>query len=163
MVFNPAPPNLMRSSVLCSALLAVFLSGCVHHAVRPAAGSVAPDLAGDSAHPSSTQGWVETKLYFGLGPADHPEQGISEARWRQFLDREVTPRFPDGLSVLDVYGQWQGKQEAAPERLHTKVLLIYYADTPATRAKIDAIRSAWKHMTGDQSVLRVTEPADVSF
>ena len=31
------------------------------------------------------------------------------------------------------------------------------------RARIDAIRAAWKQMTGDQSVLRVTEPADVSF
>ena len=163
MVSNPTRSNLMRSSVQSSVLLVLFLSGCAQHAVRPAAGSVAPSLAGDSAHPSSTEGWVETKLYFGLGPADHPEQGISEARWRQFLDREVTPRFPDGLSVLDVYGQWQGKQETAPERLHTKVLLIYYADTPATRTKIDVIRAAWKHMTGDQSVLRVTEPADVSF
>lgn len=120
-------------------------------------------LTGDAAHPDSTHGWVETKLYFGLGPADHPEQGIGEARWRQFLDREVTPLFPAGLSVFDVYGQWQGKQETAPERIHTKVLVIYNPDTAENRAKIDAIRSAWKKITGDQSVLKVTEPADVSF
>lgn len=120
-------------------------------------------LTGDAAHPATTNGWVETKLYFGLGPADRPEQGISEARWRQFLDREVTPLFPAGLSVFDVYGQWQGRQESAPERIRTKVLVIYNADTAGNRAKIDAIRSAWKKMTGDQSVLKVTEPADVSF
>ncbi len=153
----------MRAFFLPGALLAVFLCGCAHRPLQPAAASIAPDLTGDAAHPAHPQGWVETKLYFGLGPADHPEQGISEARWRQFLDREVTPRFPDGLSVLDVYGQWQGKQETAPERLRTRMLLIYYSDSAATRAKIDAIRSAWKRMTGDQSVLCVTEPADVSF
>jgi hypothetical protein len=43
------------------------------------------------------------------------------------------------------------------------VLIIDYLDTQENRAKIDAIRTAWKKQTGDQSVLRVTAPADVSF
>jgi hypothetical protein len=124
---------------------------------------MAPTLTGDAAHPGSTSGWVDTRLYFGLGPADHLEQGISESRWREFLDREVTPRFPHGLSVADVYGQWQGKNQSAPERLRSKVLIIDYPDTQENRDKVDAIRVAWKSITGDQSVLRVTEPADVSF
>jgi Protein of unknown function (DUF3574) len=65
--------------------------------------------------------------------------------------------------VVDVYGQWQGKDEHAPERLRSKMLIIYYADTMQNREKIEAIRGAWKRKTGDQSVLRVTELADVSF
>jgi hypothetical protein len=88
---------------------------------------------------------------------------VSEAQWRDFLDKEVTPRFPDGLSVVDVYGQWQGKNENALERLRSKLLIIDYPDSPENRAKIDAIRAAWKQRTGDQSVLKETEPADVSF
>jgi hypothetical protein len=124
---------------------------------------VAPTLAGDPAHPGQTTGWVDTKLYFGLGPADKPDEGISEARWREFLDREVTPRFPSGLSVVDVYGQWQGAKEPAPSRLRSKLLIIDYPDIKANRDKIEAIRAAWKKQTGDQSVLRVTQPADVSF
>ncbi|MGH9518326.1 MAG: DUF3574 domain-containing protein [Terriglobales bacterium] len=120
-------------------------------------------LRGDAAHPGQTSGWVDTKLYFGLGPADHPDQGIGENEWHAFLDKEVTPRFPAGLSVVDVYGQWQGKNETRPERLRSKMLIIDYPDTAENRAKIDAIRSAWKKKTGDQSVMRVTEPADVSF
>jgi hypothetical protein len=79
------------------------------------------------------------------------------------LAKEVTPRFPSGLSVVDVYGQWQGKQQTNPERLRSKMLVIDYPDTPENRAKVEAIRSAWKRRTGDQSVLRVTQPADVSF
>jgi hypothetical protein len=106
---------------------------------------------------------VDTRLYFGLGLADDPKQGIDEAEWRAFLDREVTPRFSSGLSVLDVYGQWQGKNEHAPERLRSKMLIIDYSDTAENREKIEAIRAAWKQKTGDQSVMRVTEPADVSF
>ena len=138
------------------------VSGCARQAA-PAPAAAAPTLEGDSGRPSHAHGWVETKLYFGLGPADHPEQGISEAQWRDFLDKEVTPRFPSGLSVLDVYGQWQGKNEATRERLRSKLLIIDYPDNAENRAKIDAIRAAWKQRTGDQSVLRVTEPADVSF
>ena len=148
---------------LAAASFSAGISGCAVHQTAATAPAIAPTLSGDSAHPGRTQGWVDTKLYFGLGLADHPEQGISEARWRAFLDREVTPRFPDGLSVVDVYGQWQGKNEAAPERLRSKCLIIDYLDTQANRDKIEAIRAAWKRMTGDQSVLRVTQPADVSF
>ena len=144
---------------LLAAALVLQLAACV---TTPTS-SVSSTLQGDAAHPAQTQGWVDTRLYFGLGPADHPEQGITETQWRAFLDREVTPRFPDGLSVIDVYGQWQGKQESAPERLHSKLLVIYYPDTSDNRGKIEAVRAAWKQRTGDQSVLRVTQPADVSF
>ncbi|MFC3650048.1 DUF3574 domain-containing protein [Dyella humi] len=145
--------------LLLAAVLALQLVAC---ATAPAP-STSSTLHGDAAHPTQTQNWVDTKLYFGLGPADQSEHGISEAQWRAFLDKEVTPRFPDGLSVIDVYGQWQGKQESTPERLHSKLLVIYYPDTPDNRSKIEAIRAAWKQRTGDQSVLRVTQPADVSF
>ena len=84
-------------------------------------------------------------------------------QWRDFLDKEVTPRFPDGLSVVDVYGQWQAKSQASPQCLRSKLLIIDYPDNAENRAKIDAIRTAWKQRTGDRSVLRVTEPAEVSF
>lgn len=145
------------------ALLALVLAGCDHRPEQATAQATAPVLSGDAAHPGKTAGWVDTKLYFGLGPADQPEKGVSEAAWRAFLDKEVTPRFPDGLSVVDVYGQWQGAKEPAPERLRSKMLIVDYPDSPDNQAKVDAIRTAWKKMTGDQSVLRVTQPVDVSF
>ncbi|HET6207744.1 MAG TPA: DUF3574 domain-containing protein [Terracidiphilus sp.] len=147
--------------ILC---YAAVLSGCTHRAAAPASpAAAAPTLSGDPAHPGRASGWVDTRLYFGLGPADRPDQGVSEAKWRDFLDREVTARFPSGLSVADVYGQWQGKGAPAPERLRSKVLIIDYPDTQENRDNVDAIRAAWKKMTGDQSVMRVTEPVDVSF
>jgi hypothetical protein len=149
-------------SALPALLLAMILSGCAHQTASTGT-STAPTLSGDAAHPGQTQGWVDTKLYFGLGPADRPEKGVSEAQWRAFLDKEVTSRFPDGLSVVDVYGQWQGKQQTVPERLRSKMLIVDYPDTKENRDKVEAIRSAWKKMTGDQSVLRVTQPVDVSF
>jgi len=141
---------------------AILWAGCGHRPTQ-ASRAAAPALQGDPAHPGATQGWVRTELYFGLGPADHPDQGLTEAQWRDFLDREVTPRFPSGLSVEDIYGQWLSKGKSTPERLHSKILIILYPGTDENQARIDAIRSAWKQKTGDQSVLRVTQPADVSF
>ncbi|MGB6690798.1 MAG: DUF3574 domain-containing protein [Terracidiphilus sp.] len=156
------PPPIVRSTLL-SVALSLFFAGCTHPRALAPAPAAAPTLQGDPAHPGSTEGWVRTELYFGLGPADHPDQGVSEAQWRDFVDQEVTPRFPAGLSAANMYGQWQGKGEPEPSRLRSKVLIILYQNTAENKAKIDAIRAAWKQRTGDQSVLRVTQPADVSF
>jgi hypothetical protein len=140
--------------------LFVFLlaAGCAHPG-----STVATSPAASQTGAPARAGWVETQLYFGLGPADHPEQGVREAQWRDFLDKEVTPRFPDGLSVLDVYGQWRGAAETATDRERSKLLVIVYLDNAENRAKIEAIRAAWKQLTHDESVLKVTQPADVSF
>jgi hypothetical protein len=168
-ISNP-PATLIGGVRLCNgariAALAISLAcaGCVHPAPSSQAPqAAAPTLQGDPAHPGATQGWVQTELYFGLGPADHPDQGVSEAQWRDFLDHEVTSRFPDGLSVADVYGQWLDKGKTEPERLRSKMLIIDYPGTKENSDKIEAIRTAWKQKTGDQSVMRVTQPADVSF
>jgi hypothetical protein len=137
--------------------IALACAGCTAHTpVIPAA------LTGDSAHPGVAAGWVRTELYFGLGAVDSPT-GVDEAAWRVFIDKEVTPRFPAGLTVIDGYGQWQGEGQATPERLRSKIVVLLHPDTATQRTAIEAIRSAWKARTGDQSVLRVTQPAEVSF
>ena len=154
-----------RFAVVCSLSVAFFiaLAGCAPPAAAPSPQAVAPTLSGDQAHPGQAQGWVRTELYFGLGSSDHPEKGVTEAEWCDFLDHEVTPRFPAGLSVADVYGQWLGKGRTEPSRLRSKVLIILYPGNSENSEKIEAIRAAWKQRTGAQSVLRVTQAADVSF
>ncbi|CAM2862038.1 DUF3574 domain-containing protein [Rariglobus hedericola] len=137
------------------AVLALAGSGC---ATKPPAETVAPVV-------TETAKWVRTELYFGIG--DWTETALStepESRWSTFVDAEVTPRFPDGLSVIDVYGQWrEAKPSAQIKRERSRLLVIVHLDTAEASAKIDAIRDAWKRTTGDQSVLRVTQPADVRF
>ncbi|MEP6941132.1 MAG: DUF3574 domain-containing protein [Rudaea sp.] len=144
--------------------LTLLLGSCLLLCACAAPGLRAPAavLVGDAAHPAAEH-WLRTELYFGLGPADDATAGANEKRWRDFLDREITPRFPDGLSVYDVYGQWLGKGESSIERLHSKEVMLLHADTAQHRADIDAIRAAWKRATGDKSVLRVSQPAEVSF
>jgi hypothetical protein len=149
-----------RIAFLAAALAAFLLTARVGGSDAPAQGTAA--LQGDSARPGAAH-WLRSELYFGVGPVDVPDGGVGEIRWRAFLDREVTSRFPDGLTVFEAYGQWRDRGETAPGRLRSKVLVILHEDSPANREAIDAIRLAWKTATHDQSVLLATERVDVSF
>jgi hypothetical protein len=140
--------------------LALLLSACAGTTPSRSAGST---VRGDAAHPEVGVNWLRTELYFGIGAVDHRDAAANDKRWRDFLGREVSSRFPDGLSVYDIYGQWRSQGHTDIERLHSKEVMLLYADTAQHRADIEAIRSAWKQATGDVSVLRVTQPADVSF
>lgn len=100
------------------------------------------------------------ELLFGMARKDGSE--VSEADWRAFLDAEVTPRFPDGLTVLTGYGQWRsGAGITAKET--SRVLVIWHARPPGSEAKIEAIRAAYKTRFGQESVLRVDGASCVSF
>jgi hypothetical protein len=44
------------------------------------------------------------ELYFGLSKPK--AKTISEFEWQVFLNRVVTPRFREGLTVIDAYGQY---------------------------------------------------------
>lgn len=155
----------IRTLVLAASL---SLAACAGR--PPAAAPARPTAAlqGDAARPAEAHGWVRSELYFGVGeesgPADRPQtERIGEAQWRAFLDKEVTPRFPDGLTVFDAYGQWLFRGAAEPNRLATKVLVILHEDTPQRRNDIEAIRLAWKQATGHQSVLWSRQAVEVSF
>ncbi len=149
-----------KTAFQIAALAAFLLIARPGSADTPAQATAA--LQGDAARPASAQ-WVRSELYFGVGPVDVADGGIGEIRWRAFLDREVTSRFPDGLTVFEAYGQWRSAGQTEPSRLRSKVLIILHEDTPANRAAIDAVRLAWKTATHDQSVLLATERVDVSF
>ena len=156
---NPHPRSV---ALRTSALLLLLLSGCAAPSLQHG-GATPSRLQGDATHPAQAQNWVRTELYFATGPADDAKKGVDEAGWRAFLDREISTRFPSGLSVFDIYGQWQDQGASTPERLRSKVVVLLHESNAANDAKIEQIRSAWKAKTGDLSVLRVTQPADVSF
>lgn len=143
-----------RSLLLAVALL---LAGCA----APGRLSESEASAVDSQRPAQAA-WLRTELYFATGLVG-VDEAAQEARWQAFLDRSVTPRFPDGLTVIDAYGQWQDRGASIPERLRSKLLIVLHDPAPDTLARIEAIRADWKALSGDDSVLRVTQPAEVSF
>jgi hypothetical protein len=48
-------------------------------------------------------------------------------------------------------------------RERSRLLVVVHPDAPEASAKIEEIREAWKKQTGEKSVLRVSQPAQVGF
>jgi hypothetical protein len=74
----------------------------------------------------------------------------------------VTPRFPDGLTVLSGYGQWRGPSGTIAKE-PSRELLIWYRRNDRTDAEIEAIRQAYKTKFAQESVLRVDGLSCASF
>jgi Protein of unknown function (DUF3574) len=87
--------------------------------------------------------------------------GVTERRWSHFLASEITPRFPDGLTVVDASGQWRDTEKNRVVRERSKlVTIVMPADA---QEKLDAIVDAYKRRFRQQSVGVVIRSACVSF
>jgi hypothetical protein len=105
--------------------------------------------------PSHGSEMARTELLFGAGQ-------VGMAQWTTFLSREVTPRFPDGLTVLDGYGQWKARSgKISAER--SRILLLWHPPGAEADSKIDAIRDAYKKRFHQLSVMRVDSVDCVAF
>jgi hypothetical protein len=89
--------------------------------------------------------------------------GVGAAQWSRFLAREVTSRFPDGLSVIDAAGQWQDTERGRVVREPSKLVMIVTADDAAAREKIAAIVAAYKQRFHQQSVGVITRAVCAKF
>lgn len=103
---------------------------------------------------------VRLELVFGRSRPDGSL--VSEPEWIEFLETEVIPRFPAGLTVLSGLGHWQS---AAGDftREPSKVLLIWHEPNDGAEARIEAIRLAYKRRFDQESVMRVESTSCVSF
>ena len=114
--------------------------------------------AGECANPARLMARVQ--LFFGTTLADG--QPLDEAQWAKFVDEEVTPRFPEGLTELAGRGQWR-RPDGIVSHEPSRVLLIWYSPATAKDADIEAIRSAYKTRFKQLSVMRVDGVDCVSF
>jgi hypothetical protein len=99
-------------------------------------------------------------LLFGRGAGG---LRVSETAWTQFLAREITPRFPDGLTVIDGAGQWRNPQGGAVLRERSKVVMIVAPEQPPVQERLDAITAAYKQRFKQQSVGIVIRAVCASF
>ncbi len=100
------------------------------------------------------------ELLFGMSRRDAPP--VSDEEWQSFVDQEVTPRFPDGLTIVQAYGQWRNSQGVIAKEI-SRVLMIWHEPKPASDAQIEAIRTAYKTRFKQESVMRVDSFSCVSF
>lgn len=129
------------------AVVALGLSACA-----TGSGAVAGSAARD---------WQQTDLYFAIGRAGDSAGG--EIVWRRFTAAEVIPRFPDGFTIIPAVGTWRADASGPAPELDSRVLVILHPASREADERIEAIRTAWRAITGDQSVLRSDSAARVSF
>jgi len=103
---------------------------------------------------------LEAELFFGRNGGSN-RAAVNDARWARFLAEEVTPRFPDGLTVVDGAGQWRNTSHLVREK--SKLLIIVVADEAQARERLQAVASAYKQRFRQQSVGIVTRPVCASF
>jgi len=88
---------------------------------------------------------------------------VSDRNWDRFLADEVTPRFPDGLTVYEAKGQWRNPQTRKISRERSKVVMIAMPPGADTDARLQAVIEAYKTRFKQQSVGLILRPSCVSF
>ena len=133
---------------------ALCLAGCADHSQRVAGAVAGPPCQ------APARAMVRTEMLFGASRPDG--RTVSDAEWVDFLDNDVTPRFPAGLTVLRGHGQWRGG-DGGLVREQSRVLVIWHEPTDRTETDIEAIRAAYKRRFDQESVMRVESVSCVSF
>ncbi len=101
------------------------------------------------------------ELLFGRNIGDR--LGVSEAQWGRFIDREISPRFPDGLTVLDAKGEWRDTARRTIVHEPSKLVEIVLPGKEDDAEQLDRIAQAYKSRFRQQSVGIVVRAACVSF
>jgi hypothetical protein len=104
---------------------------------------------------------LEISLMFGRNIGG--ELGVSEEVWSEFVASEITPRFPDGLTVDDAVGQWRDTETARVVKEPSKDVRVVVPAGADIQEKIDAIVAAYKQRFHQQAVGVVIRPACASF
>ncbi len=120
-----------------------------------AAGTAAPSTV-DTSAASPGESWRRTELFFGGNRPDGSP--VTPADFENFLDKEVTPAFPDGLTWLPAHGQWMGGKENSYE-----LILLYPFSNRKANKDIEEIRTDYKKQFQQESVLRADSVEKVSF
>lgn len=87
---------------------------------------------------------------------------ITEVEFQHFVDQEVTPRFPDGLTILSAIGQFKTANQAIIKEKSKLLLLLYPFNLDSDR-KIEQIRQTYQKTFQQQSVLRLDARSCISF
>jgi hypothetical protein len=130
----------------------------------PASPPLSPASASNAYHqPEQRPGeaFRRTELYFGSARPDG-KPPVTDAQFDAFVDKYVTPRFPDGLTQLTGEGQFNGSTGPIEETSFV-VILLYPIDDRAANKEIEAIRKDYRRLFQQESVLRADSTDRVSF
>jgi len=110
-------------------------------------------FAGCAATSSQGKPWHRLEMYFGAMP---------EKEWTDFMAQSITPHFPNGLTVLEGYGQWRDPAGKL-FREDSRVLIVLHPDRAVADRAAREVSTAFKARFHEESVLVVGQRAWVDF
>lgn len=125
---------------------------------EPASGSASAASAVSRGKP-----YVETRLFFGT---QRPDGGppVTDKQFMAFVDEEVTPSFPSGLTIQDGRGQWRDQNGTiGRERSYELILLYPVSEARAHDPRIERIRDTYERSYAQESVARADGTIRVDF
>ncbi|MGW0395329.1 DUF3574 domain-containing protein [Streptomyces sp. NPDC003042] len=126
-------------------------------------GAGIPALVGAALNTPAGEPYRETRLYFGTQRTDGREP-VGEGEFMRFLDREITPAFPEGLTLQDGYGQWRGADGTIARETSYEVVLLYpEKEAEARGVRVERIRQAYERQFQQDSVGRSDDKVSVEF
>jgi hypothetical protein len=100
--------------------------------------------------------FARSELFFGTAKVDGT---VSDEEFLEFVDRIITPRFPDGLTLLEADGQFRGEDGIIIKEKSFVLILLYPLEEFAKSSRrIETIRERYKDQFQQESVLRVDDP-----
>lgn len=139
------------------ALLLLLAVGCSSFAAPPRLAAQTPELSCSGAQRPRQV----AELLFGRDIGRR--LGVSESAWSNFVANELTPRFPDGLTVTDAVGQWRDAASGRIVREPAKKVEIVLPGNAGDQARLDAAVKAYKSKFHQRSVGVIVRPACVAF
>jgi hypothetical protein len=134
-------------------LALLLLSACAYPVATPTPMPMAACPAGEPA--------MTAQLFFGR--TIKGGGAVTDTAWQDFLARSVTPRFPDGLTVLEASGQWRNRTTNQISREPSTILEIVTDESSDTLAKLQAIRADYRAAFQQDSVGLVVNQSCASF
>lgn len=104
---------------------------------------------------------VETRLYLGLSQPGGPN--VSASAFARFLKSEVTPRLPEGYTLLEGQGVWREDRSGKTISEPSRVLIHLHNASTEKNSTLDAIAAAYKQTFHQEAVLRTDTKTCVAF
>ena len=101
-----------------------------------------------------------TELFFGLDREN--DSPITPDEFQGFVDSSVTPRFKEGLTILDAHGQYL-MDDGKLVHENSKLIVLLHDGSRAHSKDIDDIREEYKSRFHQEAVLRVDSVSCVNF
>ncbi|KFF97045.1 choline dehydrogenase [Streptomyces scabiei] len=145
--------------------VAVAAAVCLLTVGAPTAYATLAETAstGSVVAPARGTPYIETRLLFGT---ERPDGGpaVTDEQFTAFVDREVTPGFPDGLTVQEGRGQWRDASGTIEKERSYELILLYPVSAAATSdRKIEEIRGDYLKEFAQEAVARVDDRTRVDF